>query len=731
MSNIKYIDPMIGTIGAVEGHIHGGGKTYPGAVAPGGMVQLSPDTITAGDNGSGYNYTDNTIEGFSINHLSGVGWYGDLGNFQVMPVVGDTDLRSGSYQWMPLKKGTKGWKSEFSHDTEVAKAGYYAVTLERYNIRTECTVSTHAGLMRLTYPETDSAKIIFNLPRRIAGIAEFQSVKIIDNKRLEGFIRCDHKLGGFGYGDGGVDYTLYFCCELSKVADNFKFFSKEEYIDGTEFAEGEDIGVIAEFSATEGEQILLRTGISYVDLDGARNNLETEIPDFDFDKVKTNVENLWEDAISVAMVDGDNETDKTLFYTCLYHALLDPRTNCDADGRAIQADGTIYKETRYQPKTVFSGWDVYRSEFPLLTVIRPDIVTDTINSLMRVSLSENKALPRWEIFGINTNVMVGDPGIIVAADTCVKGLKTIDDNKLYDICRASSLGECELFGREFTPVRKEAQDLTHYGYVPGSLSFTLEDLFADFTMSQFAKKMGKKCDEKLFYDRSMWYKKSFNPETGFMGPKDKNGNFIPVKNEYDVTGCVESNILQQSWFVPHDTLGLAELYGRERFETLLEGYFEKADLTLLWNEEYNHSNEPVHHNPYIFSYIGKPERTQYWVRKIQKEAYKKSPAGFCGNEDVGQLSAWYVLSALGFSQPCLSVPEYYMNTPLFKEATIKLDKEYLPCKVSDTFKVQCDRNPLEYPFIDEIYLNGKKLERNYITYDEITNGGVLNIYLKK
>ena len=477
MSNIKYIDPMIGTIGAVEGHIHGGGKTYPGAVAPGGMVQLSPDTITAGDNGSGYNYTDNTIEGFSINHLSGVGWYGDLGNFQVMPVVGDTDLRSGSYQWMPLKKGTKGWKSEFSHDTEVAKAGYYAVTLERYNIRTECTVSTHAGLMRLTYPETDSAKIIFNLPRRIAGIAEFQSVKIIDNKRLEGFIRCDHKLGGFGYGDGGVDYTLYFCCELSKVADNFKFFSKEEYIDGTEFAEGEDIGVIAEFSATEGEQILLRTGISYVDLDGARNNLETEIPDFDFDKVKTNVENLWEDAISVAMVDGDNETDKTLFYTCLYHALLDPRTNCDADGRAIQADGTIYKETRYQPKTVFSGWDVYRSEFPLLTVIRPDIVTDTINSLMRVSLSENKALPRWEIFGINTNVMVGDPGIIVAADTCVKGLKTIDDNKLYDICRASSLGECELFGREFTPVRKEAQDLTHYGYVPGSLSFTLEDLF--------------------------------------------------------------------------------------------------------------------------------------------------------------------------------------------------------------------------------------------------------------
>jgi len=731
MSNIKYINPMIGTVGEVPGQIHGGGKTYPGAVAPGGMVQLSPDTITALDNGSGYNYTDNTIEGFSINHVSGVGWYGDLGNFQVMPVVGETDLRSGSYQWMPLKKGKTGWKSEFSHDTEKASAGYYAVTLDRYGIRAECTVSTHTGLLRFTYPETNEAKIIFNLSRRIAGVAAFQSVKIIDNKRLEGFIRCDHEFGGFGYGDGNVDYTLYFCCELSKACDNFKFFSKEEYIDGTDFAQGEDIGVIAEFAMNENEEILLRTGISYVDLDGARNNLEAEIPDFDFDKVKKNVENLWDEAISVVAVEGTDEVDKTLFYTCLYHALLDPRTNCDADGRSIQADGTIYKETRYEPKTVFSGWDVYRSEFPLLTVIRPDITMGMIESLMRVAISENKALPRWEIFGINTNVMVGEPGVIVAADACVKGLKTTDDKKLYDICRASCLGDTELFGKKFTPIRKEADDLNKYGYVPGSLSFTLEDLFADFTMSQFAKKMGNKEDEKLFYDRSMWYKKSYNPETGFMGPKDKDGNFIPVKDEYDTTGCVEANILQQSWFVPHDTLGLAELYGRERFETLLEGYFQKADLTLLWNEEYNHSNEPVHHNPYIFNYIGKPERTQYWVRKIQKEAYKKSPCGFCGNEDVGQLSAWFVLSALGFGQPCLGVPEYHINTPLFEKIVVNLDKKYLPCGVADTFTVQCDNNPLEYPYISEMYLNGKKLDKMYITYDNIVDGGVLEIRLRK
>lgn len=731
MGNVKYIDPMIGTIGAVEGHIHGGGKTYPGACLPGGMVQLSPDTITAGDNGSGYNYTNDTIEGFSINHLSGIGWFGDLGNFQVMPVVGDTGLRSGTYQWLPLTKSERGWCSEFSHTSEVATAGYYAVTLDRYDIRVECTTSMRAGIMRVTYPESGTARLIFNLPRRIAGRAEFQSVEIIDNKRLEGFIRCDHKYGGFGYGDGHVDYTLYFCCELSEAADNVKIFSAEEYIDANNSAQGEDIGVMVEFSAEANREILLRTGISYVDLDGARKNLDAEIPDFDFDRVKNDAEKAWDEAISIVDIECSNEKDKTLFYTCLYHALLDPRLNCDTDGRSIQADGTIYTEERYAPRTVFSGWDVYRSEFPLLTIIRPDMVTDTINSLLRISLSGNQALPRWEIFGINTDIMVGDPGVIVAADAYVKGLKSVDDEKLYDICRASCLGDKELFGKPFAPIRKEADDLTRLGYVPGSLSFTLEDLFADFTMSQFARKMGNEADEKLFYDRSMWYKKSFNPKTGFMGPKDENGEFIPVENEYSETGCVEANILQQSWFVPHDTMGLIELYGRERFETLLEGYFEKADMTQLWNVEYNHSNEPVHHNPYLFHYIDKPERTQHWVRKIQKEAYDTTPTGFCGNEDVGQLSGWYVLSALGFGQPCLGVSEYFINTPLFKKATVSLDKKLHSCKIDNTFTILCDEDPQEFPYISEIYLNGKKKDKNYLTFEEITNGGILEMRLKK
>lgn len=731
MGNIRYIKPMIGTIGAVEGYIHGGGKTYPGACLPGGMAQLSPDTITAGDNGSGYNYINDTIEGFSINHLSGVGWYGDLGNFQVMPAVGKTGLRSGTNQWLPLEKNERGWCSEFSHESETATAGYYAVTLDRYDIQAECTVSTRAGILRLTYPETNEAKLIFNFARRIAGKAEFQSVKIIENKRLEGYIRCDHKFGGFGYGEGNVDYTLYFCCELSKPADNFRFFSNEEYIDAHNSAEGEDIGVIAEFSTKKGEQILLRTGISYVDLEGARNNLETEIPDFDFDKVKQSAEKAWQDAISIIDVECSNEKDKTLFYTCLYHALLDPRINCDADGRSIQADGTIYKEDRYTPRTVFSGWDIYRSEFPLLTIIKPEMVSDTINSLLRISLTGNQALPRWEIFGINTDIMVGDPGVIVASDAYVKGIKSFDDEKLYQVCRASCLGDKELFGKPFSPIRKEAEDLTKYGFVPGSLSFTLEDLFADFTLSRFAKKMGKQEDEKLFYERSMWYKRSYNPETGFMGPKDKDGNFIPVKDEYDETGCVEANILQQSWFVPHDNDGLVELYGRERFENLLEGYFAKADMTQLWNIEYNHSNEPVHHNPYIFHYIGKPERTQHWVRKIQKKAYDTTPSGFCGNEDVGQLSGWYVLSALGFGQPCLAVSEYYINTPLFKKAVVKLDKNVHSCSVNDTFTILCDEDPQEFPYISEIYLNGKKKVRTYLTYEEITNGGILEMRLKK
>lgn len=729
MSLAQYIDPRIGTVGVVSGYAHGGGKTHPGACTPGGMVQLSPDTVTGGDNGTGYNYLMDTIEGFSFNHLSGIGWYGDLGNFQVMPIVGPCEYRSGTNSYIPQEKTKVGWRSPFSHDRETASAGYYSVFLDRYRVQAEATVSPHAGLLRFTYPETAQAGVIFNLSRRIAGHSDQQFVRIVDPQHIEGWIRCTPAGGGFGRGQGGIRYTLHFSCYFSKPAASFRFFSHEEPLPFAQELEGDDLGLLAEFSTTEGEQLLLRTGISYVDITGAENNLRSEIPNFDFDSVKHAAQALWEQALSGVQVKGSDETDKAIFYSCLYHTLLDPRISADVDGRFANADGTVSFAQGYTQRTVFSGWDVYRSEFPLLTVLRPDMVCDEVNSLIHVSEVTGSAFPRWELLGVESGCMVGDPGVIVVADAYVKGLGHFDGEKAYKIARAACLGDTQLDGKPFRPIRTEAADLNRLGYVPGSLSKTLEDLFADFTLSQFAGALGKEEDRALFLGRSLWYQKSFNPETGFLGPRDAQGQFLPLRDEYDTTGCVESNILQQSWFVPQDTEGLIQLFGRDRFARLLEGFFARAKMEELWNNDYNHSNEPCHHNAYLFHFLGQPERTQYWVRRIQKEAYHTGPFGFCGNEDVGQMSAWYVLSAIGFGQPCPSDPRYYMNTPLFREVSVRLDKAYHSCCLSEQFTVVCDADPLEKPYIRRLTWNGKPLERRYLTFEEITGGGVLEVSL--
>jgi predicted alpha-1,2-mannosidase len=269
------------------------------------------------------------------------------------------------------------------------------------------------------------------------------------------------------------------------------------------------------------------------------------------------------------------------------------------------------------------------------------------------------------------------------------------------------------------------------GFVPGCISDTLEFLLADYCMYKLAKALNKEEDAKYFLDRVNTYKNNFNTETGFMGTRDTNGEFMPVDNEYSGCGCVESNIFQQSWFVPYDVEGLCQLMGRERAISLLERLFEKADFGSLWNEDYNHSNEPCHNITHYFNILDLPERTQYWTRRVQKEAYRLGAFGFCGNEDVGQLSAWYVLSALGFAQVCPANEEYYINTPLFKSAKITLDPKYHNCSIADTFSVECDNDPNEYPYISEMYLNGKKLDRYYLTYNEITSGGKLEFKLKK
>lgn len=731
MKKISYVDPIIGSVGDEQAtSAHGGGKTHPGACYPGGTVQFSPDTFTGGDNGTGYNYCNNTIEGFSLNHMSGIGWYGDLGNIQVMPVIGETDLRSGSNNEVTFKKGTVGWKSEFSHETEIASPGYYAVRLERYGIFAETTVSAHSGLLRVTYPNKSDKRIIFNFSRRIAGHADFEHIEIKDGNRIEGYIVCTPAGGGFGRGAGNISYNLYFVCELLESAESFRFFSDEEYLaDSMKICEGEDIGLSVRLS-DDTDNILLRFGISYTDLEGAKNNFLSECENADFDSIKNLTEQTWEKELDCITVDGNNETDKKLFYTCLYHTLLDPRLLSDCDGRFRIGNGEILR-AEYNQRTMFSGWDVYRSEFPLLTVIKPNTVNDEVNSLLMLAEAYNSAFPRWELMGNDSRCMVGDPGLLVIADAYLKGIRNFDTRKAYEIAKASCMAAESFNGKDFNGLRPRNKNYTEEGFIEGRLSDTLEFLLADFVMSRFAEAVGDKDASDYFKSRCGRYAENYNEHTGFMGARDEKGTFLPVRDEYDTCGCVESNVFQQSWFVPYDINGLSELFGRERMIQLLERLFDKADLTALWNDNYNHSNEPCHNLTHYFNELGIPKRTQYWTRRVQKEAYRLGAFGFCGNEDVGQLSAWYVLSSLGLAQVCIGKPVFSVNTPLFKTANVKLDRRYHKCGNSEYFKIICDNDPMEFPYIKELYLNGEKLDRLHITYDELTNGGELYFRLRK
>ena len=731
MDKVKYIDPMIGTVGDEQAtSMHGGGKTHPGACLPGGMVQLSPDTTTSGDNGTGYNYCQSTIEGFSINHMSGIGWYGDLGNVQIMPVVGKTDLRSGSNDETPLLKGESGWKSPFSHENESASAGYYSVLLEKYGIFAEASATMHSGILQFTFPKSDEAGILFNFSRRIAGKADYQSINIISDTRIEGTINCTPKGGGFGRGAGKIAYDLYFVCELSKPA-KMRFFSNEEYLSADLKAFSyEDVGLDARFSTEKDEKITVKCAISYTSLEGARDNFEAECVDISIDIARKNAEKAWESAISCIDVEGENETDLTLFYTCLYHALLDPRTAVDVNGTFKNASGEIKKAT-YTHRTMFSGWDVYRSEMPLLTIIRPDIINDEISSLLSIAEEKGTSLPRWELMGIDSRCMVGDPALLVFADAYTKGIRNYNAERAYEICKASADSATELDGKPFKSLHPVCEQYKKHAYVPKALSDTLELLLANYCMYRLATEMNKPQDAKRYYERAMRYAENYNQKTGFMGPRDENGEFISVKDEYDCTGCVESNIFQQSWFVPYDIEGVCALFGKQRALELLERLLEKADLTALWNENYNHSNEPCHNLTHYFSVLGSPHRTQYWTRRVQKESYRLGAFGFCGNEDVGQLSAWYVLSAIGFAQPCPAREELYINTPLFKKSKITLDPKYHACSISQSLEIACDKDPLEFCYIEKISLNGKELDRSYITYSELTNGGVLCLTLTK
>ena len=728
----SYVNPFVGASTNTElaGASHGLGKTFPGATAPFGMVQVSPNTITGGDNGPGYSYEHTTIEGFAFTQMSGIGWDGDLGNFLVMPTIGDLHTFAGTED-----KPEEGYRSRYDKSTEKASAGYYSVFLSDYKIQAEATALPHSGMLRFTFPESKEARIQVDLARRVGGTSTLQSVEVVDDHTIKGWMQCTPDGGGWGNGDGKADYTVYFYAQFSKPFSGHGVWSadipddwrrkredvcSERYREAIRQAaihpsvsafEGKHLGFYANFETKPDEVILLKSGISYTSLKNAEENLAAEMKDFDFDRTHAECVRLWNDELAKVSVEGGTDEEKRVFYTALYHTLIDPRLCSDINGEYTGADKKIHQTGKFRKRTIFSGWDVFRSQMPLQTIINPEMVNDLVNSLVEIAdQSGNEYLERWELLNAYSGCMVGNPAISVLCDAYRKGIRDYDVEKAYRYALNTS--------RRFSN--------NDDGYTPGNISCTLEYDYTDWCMARLAEWLGKEGDRAHFDKRALSYATIFDPESGWFRPRNEKGVFssLPEKGRLqEGYGCVESNPYQQGWFVPHDVEGMIRLMGgREKVLADLTDMFEKTPGDYLWNDYYNHANEPVHHVPFLFNRLGMPSLTQKWTRDICRNAYHDKVTGLVGNEDVGQMSAWYVLAAAGIHPICPGDGRYEITSPVFDRVEFRLDPAYA---AGGSFVIEARDNSPENIYIQSATLNGKKYDKCYLTHDDLAAGGTL------
>lgn len=735
----QWVNPFIGASTSVDaaGVYHGLGKTYPGATTPFGMTQVSPNTITGGDNAPGYSSEHTTIEGFAMTQMSGVGWYGDMGNFLVMPTIGELHTIAGREDG-----SVKGWRSRYDKSSESAEAGWYGVRLTDYDIYAESSATPHCGVLRFTYPKSDLSRVQVDLARRVGGCSEEQYVKVESDRAFSGWMRCTPQTGGWGNGDGKVAYTLYFYAELSRSVDEWGFWSADipdgwarknndvvtpEYlakvaeaaiIRGEKELQGEHIGIFGEFDTRKGEQVELKVGISYVDAEGAKRNFDAEVANKSFNKVRKEAFEQWNNALARVDVEGCTDVDKRIFYTALYRTMLEPRIHTDVDGRYVGGDFKVHQsDEEFVKRTLFSGWDVFRSQMPLQTIINPSVVNDVICSLMeQARTSGRQYYERWELFNSYTGCMLGNPALSVLADAYAKGIRNYDVEEAYRYAVNSSaeFGNGEL------------------GYtVSGtSISHTLEYAYFDWCIAQLAKALDKSEDVETYMLKSQAWRNLFDDEKGWFRPRRADGEWeewpenARTKEWY---GCMEATPYQQGWFVPHDIDALAEkLGGKELAVADLRNFFEKAPADMHWNAYYNHANEPVHHVPFMFNRLGAPHLTQYWSRFICRQAYADKVEGIVGNEDAGQMSAWYVLAAMGLHPVCPGEERIEITSPVFESVTISLDKEYAQ---GGKFVVRALDNSPENVYIQSAKLNGEPYNKCYINFSDIAAGGELELQM--
>lgn len=726
-----YVNPFVGASTNTEaaGAYHGLGKTFPGATTPFGAVQVSPNTITGGDNGSGYSYEHRTIEGFAFTQMSGIGWGGDLGNLLVMPTIGSLHTNSGK------ENGIKGYRSFYDKASEKARVGYYSVRLIDYDIDVEATAASHSGMLRFRYPQNDQSRIQIDLARRVGGTSTYQEVEVIDSCTISGRMECTPEGGGWGNGDGHAQYTVYFYAQFSKPLKKFGIWNvpipegtvrKLEFVESPEFQkmtanaeiildmkkfEGKHIGFFTEFETEQDEIVLFKAGISYVSKEGAKKNLEAEIPDWNFDAVCQDATRRWNEALSKIHVIGGSEEDKSVFYTSLYHTMIDPRIYTDVDGLYMGADGMVHYSDKFTKRTIFSGWDVFRSQMPLQTIINPTLVDDILHSLTTMAEESGRHYyERWELMNAYSGCMLGNPAISVLADAYAKGICTVDMKKAYAYADTTSL----LFGN------------SDRGYTPNPLgiSKTLEYAYTEWCMAQLADFLGKREEAEYYTTLSKSYRNLYDKTRHSFRPRLKDGTFEswPVDGKlHEWYGCIECNELQQGWFVPHDIDGMVDLMGgKEQVIADLDSMFAKTPKNFLWNQYYNHANEPVHHVPYLYNYLGEPWKTQYWTRFICVNAYHNKVEGLVGNEDVGQMSAWYILSACGLYPVCPGNTRYEITSPVFEEIDIQVGG-------SKVFKIKANNNSKKNIYIQSARLNGKKYLKCHLDYQDIMRGGILEL----
>lgn len=695
----QWVNPFIGTDYT--------GNTYPGAQVPFGMVQLSPDNGLPGwDRIAGYFYPDSTIAGFSHTHLSGTG-AGDLYDISYLPVT------------LPYREsaGELGVHSRFSHADEEAHAGYYRVRLQDYNINVELTATARCGIQRYTFPKAKSA-VFLNLAKAMNWDRTVDSyVEQVDA----------YTIRGYRYSDGWArNQKVYFATRFSRPIQDMKL--ERSPIGNADKKAGTAVIARFYFDTEEGEQITLCTALSGINMDGAMRNLKTEAPHNEFDTYRRGAETTWNKALGKILISTSNADRKTVFYTAFYHSMLAPTLYKDVDGSYRGIDGQQHIAEGWNYYTTFSLWDTYRALHPLLLITHPRESRDMVTSLVRFA-QEGVRLPVWNMFTSETDMMLGYHAVSVIADAAMKGLAGVPLAEALDVCeRTANLDAYRNIG-----------EYKKLGYVPldsrdsfnddnWAMSKTLEYAYDDATIARLARFAKRKNIAKAFGKRAKHYVNTFNPKTEFFQPRDSKGEFLTpfVPEDYNQY-ITESNAWQYLFSVQHDVKGLKKLLGGEKkMVQKLDDFFgtspkDKSKLPIFSTGmigQYAHGNEPGHHVPYLYNTVKQPWRTAELLHRIATEFYTNTPAGLCGNEDCGQMSAWYVFTAMGFYPVDPTSNEYEIGTPLLDEVLLPLHsgrKLLIRAKgLSDTHK-----------YVKEVTLNGKRHKRSTLSYDELQAGGVL------